>query len=235
MSSLDQAVIGLVWYVVFLFSTSLHEAAHAWAAKRGGDPTAYQAGQVSLDPRPHIRREPFGMVLLPLFTAITSGWPIGFASAPYDPIWALNHPRRAAWMSLAGPAANLALVLAASAAIWSGIGLGVFAIPETISIGGANVVSATTDGFVASAALLVSAFFTLNLVLGLFNLLPLPPLDGSGALPLLLPERVALRWQMAMRQPMFAIVGMLIAWNAFGPLFRRVFRAALGLLYPGRF
>ncbi len=109
---MDRALDGLVWYVVFLFSTSLHEAAHAWAAQRGGDPTAYLGGQVSLDPRPHIRREPFGMLLLPLFTAVTSGWPIGYASAPYDPVWAANHPRRAAWMSLAGPAANLLLVLA---------------------------------------------------------------------------------------------------------------------------
>jgi hypothetical protein len=100
---LENPLEGLVWYVVFLFSTSLHEASHAWAAQRGGDPTAYLAGQVSLDPRPHIRREPFGMVFLPLFTAVTSGWPIGFASAPYDPLWAAAHPRRAAWMSLAGP------------------------------------------------------------------------------------------------------------------------------------
>jgi Zn-dependent protease len=230
---LDQAVTGLVWYMVFLFSVTLHEAAHAWAAQRGGDPTAYLAGQVTLDPRPHMRREPFGMIILPLFTAVTSGWPIGYASAPYDPIWALNHPRRAAWMSLAGPGANLALVLAASAAIWLGIAAGVFEIPD--SIGSLNVVGATSDGFVAAAAMLVSAFFTLNLLLGLFNLMPLPPLDGASALPLVLPESVALRWQMALRQPMLAVVGILIAWNAFGPIFRSAFRAALGLLYPGYF
>jgi hypothetical protein len=53
----------LAYFAVFLFSTTLHEAAHAWAALRGGDPTAYHGGQVSLDPMPHIRREPFGMVL----------------------------------------------------------------------------------------------------------------------------------------------------------------------------
>jgi Zn-dependent protease len=230
---IDQAVTGLVWYMVFLFSVTLHEAAHAWAAQRGGDPTAYLGGQVSLDPRPHIRREPFGMVILPLLTALTSGWPIGYASTPYDPIWALNHPRRAAWMSLAGPAANFALVLAASAAIWTGIGLGVFEIPE--SVGGLNVVGATSDGFVAAAAMLVSAFFTLNLLLGLFNLMPLPPLDGASALPLVLPERIALRYQMALRQPMLAVVGILVAWNVFGPIFRSAFRAALGLLYPGSY
>ncbi len=101
---------GLIYYAVFLFSTTLHEAAHAWAALRGGDPTAYHGGQVTLDPLPHIRREPVGMVVLPILSVIVSGWPFGFASAPYDPNWALRHPKRAAWMALAGPAANLSLV-----------------------------------------------------------------------------------------------------------------------------
>lgn len=230
---MEQAVDGLVWYVVFLFSTSLHEAAHAWAALRGGDPTAYHGGQVTLDPRPHIRREPFGMVLLPLFTAVSSGWPIGYASAPYDPVWAMNHPRRAAWMSLAGPAANLLLVLVASGVIWLCIAAGVFAIPESVS--GGQVATATSDGLAASFAYLVSALFTLNLILCLFNLLPLPPLDGSGALPLLLPESMALRVQAMMRQPFLAIAGMVIAWNVFGPIFRTAFGVALGLLYPGAY
>lgn len=228
---MEQALDGLVWYVVFLFSTSLHEASHAWAAKRGGDLTAYHAGQVTLDPRPHMQREPFGMLLLPIFTALSSGWPIGYASAPYDPVWAANHPRRAAWMSLAGPASNLALVLLASAAIWIGIGAGVFEIPA--SIDGSSVVAATSSGVAASAAFLLSAFFTLNLILCLFNLLPLPPLDGSGALPLLLPEALALRIQEWMRQPFLAIAGILIAWNIFGPIFRSAFGVALSLLYPG--
>jgi Zn-dependent protease len=230
---MDQAIDGLVWYVVFLFSTSLHEASHAWAAKRGGDPTAYHAGQVTLDPRPHIRREPFGMVLLPLFTAVSSGWPIGYASAPYDPVWAMQHPRRAAWMSLAGPGANLLLVVLAAALVWIGIAAGFFAIPE--SVNGGRVVAATSEGFAAAAAFLVSALFTLNLILCLFNLLPLPPLDGSGALPLVLPESLAQRVQEAMRQPFLAIAGIVIAWNVFGPIFREAFRVALGLLYPGAY
>ena len=63
----------LVYYVVFLLSTTLHKAAHAWAAARGGDLTAYHGGQVSLDPIPHIRREPFGMLILPLVSALATG------------------------------------------------------------------------------------------------------------------------------------------------------------------
>jgi Zn-dependent protease len=86
-----------------------------------------------------------------------------------------------------------------------------------------------------AAAFLVSALFTLNLILCLFNLMPFPPLDGAGALPLVLPESAALRWQELTRQPMLAIVGILIAWQIFGPIFRAAFGVALGLLYPGHY
>jgi len=70
----EQVIDAITYFVVFLFSTTLHEAAHAWAALRGGDLTAYHGGQVSLDPRPHIKREPFGMVILPLVSALATGW-----------------------------------------------------------------------------------------------------------------------------------------------------------------
>src|SRR3954469_18963270 len=83
--AMSELADALTFFAVFLFSTTLHEAAHAWAALKGGDPTAYHGGQVSLDPLPHIRREPLGMLVLPLLTALTTGWPMGFASAPYDP------------------------------------------------------------------------------------------------------------------------------------------------------
>src|SRR4029078_11021706 len=99
----NQIATGVLWFLAFLFSTTVHEAMHAWAALKGGDPTAYHAGQVSLSPLPHIRREPFGMLILPLLTAVTQGWAIGWASAPYDPHWAARYPRRAAWMAAAGP------------------------------------------------------------------------------------------------------------------------------------
>jgi hypothetical protein len=62
---------------------------HAWAALKGGDPTAYHGGQVSLSPIPHIQREPIGMLVLPLLTAMTQGWAIGWASAPY-PRWTVQ-------------------------------------------------------------------------------------------------------------------------------------------------
>src|SRR5580704_4114037 len=107
----ETLTLGLVWYVAFLFSTVCHEAAHALAAKLGGDLTAAEGGQVSLDPIPHIRREPFGMVVFPILSYAVGGWMMGWASAPFNPQWALQHPRRSAWMSLAGPGANFSLTI----------------------------------------------------------------------------------------------------------------------------
>src|SRR6185436_10638400 len=114
-------VIGLVWYVVFLLSTTAHEASHALVAKLGGDLTAAHGGQVSLDPLPHIRREPFGMVVFPILSYVMGGWMMGWASAPYDPHWAQRYPKRAAWMSLAGPGANFALAILAGILMRAGI------------------------------------------------------------------------------------------------------------------
>jgi hypothetical protein len=85
----------LIWYVVFVFSTTAHEAGHALVAYLGGDRTAYEGGQVTLDPMPHIRRSPFGMVVIPIITFLLSGggYMFGFASAPYDAFWAQRNPR----------------------------------------------------------------------------------------------------------------------------------------------
>jgi len=228
---MHELVTGLAWYVAFVFSVTLHEGAHALAAKLGGDPTAYEGGQVTIDPIPHIRREPVGMVVLPVLSLAFVGWPLGFASAPYDPLWAARHPRRAAWMALAGPGANLALVLATAAAIWIGVAFGELRAPETANA--TRVVAATAGGVWDSAAFLLSIFFSLNLILFLFNLFPLPPLDGSGALPLILPEDTAARFRDLFANPMVSLFGLLIAWNVFGAIFRVAFPFALNLLHPG--
>jgi Zn-dependent protease len=228
---MNDLISGLVWYVAFVLSATLHEGAHALAAKIGGDPTAYEGGQVSIDPIPHIRREPVGMVVLPIISLVIIGWPFGFASAPYNPVWAAQYPRRAAWMSLAGPGANFALVLVCAAVIWFGVGIGEFHAPETANF--TSVVAAVNGGLWGSAAFVVSVFLTLNLILFIFNLFPLPPLDGSGALPLLLSEDHAMRLRELASQPMFGIIGLLIAWRVFPAIFDPVFTAVLNILYPG--
>lgn len=223
-------VEAIVFYAAFVFSATVHEAAHAWAARRGGDPTAYLGGQVSLDPRPHIRREPMGMLILPLLSVFWIGWPIGFASTPYDPAWAQRHPRRAAWMALAGPAANLALVVLAAGTVRLGLSLGLFRVPASVGFG--SITAASASGLGDAAALVVSVFFSLNLVLLVLNLMPLPPLDGSGAIGLLLPPELTVRFRDALRGSGMAWIGLLLVWWVFPRLFDPVFLAAVNLLYP---
>ncbi|HVE79584.1 MAG TPA: site-2 protease family protein, partial [Gemmatimonadaceae bacterium] len=220
------------YFVVFLLSTTLHEAAHAWVALRGGDPTAYRGGQVSLDPIPHIRREPFGMVVLPLLTAFATGWPIGYASAPYNTDWARRHPQRAALMALAGPAANFLLVIAAALTIRVGEASGIFYAPDRVTFG--HVAATEAGGWWPGVAFMIGAFFSVNLLLGAFNLLPLPPLDGSGAMPLLLSRRATQTYQEFLwGNPAIGFLGLFVAWKVFDVVFDPLFFRAVNLLYPG--
>jgi Zn-dependent protease len=230
-TGLETVGLGLVWYVAFLFSVTFHEAAHAWTAWRGGDPTAYHGGQVSLDPLPHIRREPFGTVVLPGLSYLLGGWMIGWASTPYDPFWAERHPRRAAWMALAGPVANLALVLIAALAIRLGIAIHWLAQPTSVTF--THVVAAAAPGVLGGVATLLSILFSLNLVLCLFNLMPMPPLDGSGVLALFMRPERALQYQAFLRQPVFTYVGLFIAWQLSGFIIGPTHLLAVNLLYPG--
>jgi Zn-dependent protease len=225
------AADAIVYYVVFLFSTTLHEAAHAWAAARGGDLTAYHGGQVSLSPVPHIRREPVGMVVLPLLSLVMTGWPFGFASAPYDLNWARRYPKRAGLMALAGPASNLLLVIVAAVIIRLLIATDIFFPPEVFSFG--RIVGAGAEGWWESAGRLLGVLFSLNLLLCVFNLLPVPPLDGSGALPLFMNPGTTRRYQdFIWGNPAISLIGILVAWQVFPRIFSPLFVAAVKLLYP---
>lgn len=223
---------GLMSFGVFLYSTTVHEAAHAWTAWKLGDDTAYRGGQVAfLNPIPHVRREPIGMVVVPLLTYFTNGWMMGWASAPYSPLWARAYPRRSAVMALAGPAANLALVLLATLAIRVGTSTGVFEAPDRVNW--LHVVDATQAGPWQFPAALLSVMFSLNLLLCAFNLLPLPPLDGASLPLLFLRGRAAETYTHWALHPSFAFVGLLVAWKVFGPIYPVLRNFALALLYPG--
>jgi Zn-dependent protease len=225
-------ILGAAWYVVLLFSLTVHEAAHAFAALRGGDRTAYLGGQVSLDPRPHMRREPFGTIAIPILAYLVSsgGWMVGWASTPIDPVWARVYPRRAAWMSLAGPAANLAVACLAGIALRAGLEAGAFT-PD--GPGFSALVGAADDGVWGAAATLLSILFTMNLVLFVFNLFPIPPLDGAAALGVLLPEDAARRLQEWFASPGVALFGLLFVWWLFPRVFDPVYGAAVAFLYAG--
>src|SRR5665213_645083 len=185
-------ILGLIWYIVFLFSTTCHESAHSFVAHLGGDPTAFQGGQVSLNPLPHIRREPVGLVIVPILSYIFAHWMIGWAIAPYDPAWQQRYPRRAAWMALAGPAANFTLVILSALAIRAGIAFGVFRAPE--SAGFTHIAEAAVPGIAGFAATFLSILFVLNLLLGTFNLFPMPPLDGHTGITIFMSPSTALRF-----------------------------------------
>ncbi len=219
----------LVWYLVFVVSTTAHEASHALAAYVGGDRTAYLGGQVSLNPLPHIKREPFGMVIMPLLGAFSYGWPIGWASTPYDPRWEQRYPRRAAWMAAAGPAANLLLALLALILLRLGLATGSFAAPELLSF--SRLVIADTL-FLQICGRLLSLLLTLNVILLLFNRIPFPPLDGAGGVVLVLPEDVGLRLRETLRSGGFAIGGLLLAWYLFAQMIGPVGALLLRLVHP---
>ena len=93
-------VLGDLRNGAFIVSIVLHEGAHALVAYKLGDPTAFRGGQVTLDPRPHIRREPVGTIIMPILSFIFTNhqFMIGWAHAPYDPHWAEQYPRRKALM-----------------------------------------------------------------------------------------------------------------------------------------
>jgi Zn-dependent protease len=225
----DDLARGAIWYGVFLFSTVCHEAAHAWSASRMGDNTAAAGGQASMNPWPHIRREPVGMVLVPLLCWFAGGWIIGWASAPYDPAWARRFPRRAALMALAGPLANLALAAGALTLIRLGYEWGQFGAPY--SVNPSRLAVSASPGAMDTAALVLSVTASLNLLLCVFNLAPLPPLDGSNVPLLLLPEGAADRYAAAMRHPMLRYAGILLASRLIPPILPRLLAVCAGLVY----
>lgn len=223
------------WLPAFLFSTTVHEAAHAWAARRGGDSTASDAGLVTLSPLPHMARSPIGMVVIPVLTSLMHGVTLGWASAPFDREWADRHPRRAALMAAAGPAGNLAIAAAALLLIRVGLVVGWFEPPAQVTldrlVDAAN--GAAPGGMTDFFAHGLSVLAMLNVILAVFNLLPLPPLDGASVVTLFLPEALARRVAEVHRAPGLSFVGLVAAWQLFPMLTRPLFDLVVALLHPG--
>lgn len=233
MDNPEQLLLLPLWYVVFLLSLTCHEAAHALVAYFGGDDTAYALGQVTLNPVPHMQREPLGTMAVPIVTYFLTqpSWMMGWASAPYGPSWEDRHPRRAALMALAGPLANLGLCAVGFGVLRIGLALGVWDVAaESYSFSQLVVPVAEGAGALDAVARLASILAFLNLVLFVFNLIPLPPLDGSQVLAGLFSParhaRDALRGSMA-----GSLVGLLAAWSIFPYLFGPIWRLAEAALF----
>jgi Zn-dependent protease len=201
----------VLWFVTFVVSVTVHEAAHALFAMLGGDRTAYYAGQVTLNPIPHMQREPFGMVILPLLSLYLSKGTMcfGFAHAPIDPVWAWHHPRKAAVMSAAGPAANVLLAAIAFAVLW--------------------FVGRPEDNTADAIHRIAGTFLLLNLLLAIFNLIPLPPLDGAGVVSGVFP-RLRGTYDAIQRIPYSGIVIFVLLIQVLPYLFWPVFDTVNGWL-----
>lgn len=159
----------LALFAILLASLSIHEAAHAWAADRLGDPTARLLGRLTLNPVAHI--DPIGTLLLPAIAIFTRLPIIGWAKPVPVNLTQLRHPRRDfMYIAAAGPASNLvqAVLLAAVAWLMYPGGLERSVVAQLIGLG-----------------------VQINVLLALFNLIPVPPLDGGNVIGGLLPERVA--------------------------------------------
>ncbi len=222
----------LIWYLVFLFSTTFHEFSHAFLAYKGGDLTAYETGHVTLDPTPHILRSPVGMVLVPLLTYWQLHWMVGFASVPFNAEWGRQHPRRQALMSLAGPLANLFLALLALGAMRVLLATHVFQYAsEGSSSPYVEAVHGSAHSPLGALALALGVMLKLNVVLFLFNLIPVPPLDGAGVLSGFFPDSLGPLYDRMRQMPAFEFLGLLLAWQVFPYVAAPAFQFVLGLLY----
>ncbi len=162
-------------FSVLLFSLTVHETAHAWTADRLGDPTARLLGRVSLNPIVHA--DPIGTVLFPLLAAIGGVPLIGWAKPVPVNVGRLGHPRRDyVFVAAAGPASNLLLAVAAATALTV-----IPVSPQTLGESNVSVPLAT----------LLSQAMQINVLLAVFNMIPIPPLDGGNVLAGVLPVPMA--------------------------------------------
>ena len=221
----------IFWYMAFLISVTIHEFMHGFVSYKFGDTAAYDAGLVTLNPYPHIRREFFGMVVVPFLSLAFAGWMIGWGSSPYTVEWAFRNPRKASLMALAGPLSNLALVVVSALAIRVFILIGLFSVPYTVSPG--SVVEAGSSGALNGLATFLSVLFSLNILLFVFNMIPLPPMDGSSFPVLFMDERRAVGYMIAIRKPMFFLIGLFIAWQILKVIFGPVHLGFVNFLYMG--
>jgi Zn-dependent protease len=154
----------------------VHEVAHGFAAYKLGDPTAKRSGRLSLNPLKHI--DPFGTVLLPLMLMVL-GWPVfGYAKpVPYNPTYFKNPRRDDLIVGLAGPLSNLVMAVFAGVLAWVFLGLT------------NDPTFANNDFFAYFYAMFLPTLALVNLYLMFFNLIPIPPLDGSSIFAVLLPPK----------------------------------------------
>jgi len=143
----------------------------------------------------------------------------------------MRYPKRSAMMALCGPLVHLALIVLTGLLIRFGILLNFFEIPDSISF--THITTPNGDGPIAIIVTLLSILFSLNLILFIFNLLPVPPLDGSAGIMLYMPEHKAREYMDFISNPTLRFAGLLIAWHLFSYIFDSIHLFAINLLYWG--
>ncbi|MFQ6038767.1 MAG: site-2 protease family protein [Candidatus Aminicenantales bacterium] len=200
---------GIVSLFVVLFAITVHEASHGWAALKMGDPTAYHMGRITLNPLHHI--DPIGTILLPLILIIMGAPPFGWAKpVPVNPFNLRNPRRDNLLISAAGPGANMLVAFAAY--------IGIQIIKGLASVPGGGV-----TGAVSALYLILYYTVVINVILAVFNLIPIPPLDGSGVLMGLISEEAAQKYE-SLRPYGFLILLLLIMTGFVGRILMAVLR-----------
>jgi len=212
--------------VVFLFAISVHESAHAWTASRCGDPTARMLGRVSLNPIRHI--DLIGTVILPLVAAISGVPLLGWAKpTPVDPRNFRNPIMDDILTSVAGPVSNF-IVATGALLMLGGISLSSPAGHELVMGLRHGFSGGSSDSALAPVAVLLYEMMLINIVLAVFNLIPVPPLDGSHVLRHFLPEPVRMVYDR------IGIIGLLalvyLGGGLLGSLIRPFLRFYLSIL-----
>lgn len=212
MTGMEALLLFLGFLFLFLMSVVFHEVGHAWVADRLGDPTAREAGRITLSPLAHL--DPFGTVLLPLLTVVFLGFPFGAARpVPVNPA-RLRRPRLDdLFVTLAGPGANFFLAAAYA---------GLFHLFYGADMAAAAIASSSL------AKVLVGLVYA-NLLLGVFNLVPIPPLDGGHVLAAFLPRDIAAAYR---RLGAFGLVILLllVTTPGFGSFLSQALERGFGLL-----
>jgi Zn-dependent protease len=211
-------ILNIVFQLIaFLFAISVHESAHAWMANLRGDPTARMLGRISLNPIRHI--DPVGTLLLPAVAMYFHAPVIGWAKpTPVDPRNFKNPVLDDILTSMVGPISNFVVAIGA---------LFVLALVKLVSPVGRQILSqgfsAGNDSFLVPLCLLMYEVMVINVVLGVFNLIPVPPLDGSHVVRHLLPAGMLRIYDMV---GMFGLF-ILVFWG--GGLLSRVISPAIDL------
>ena len=216
----------IMWFIVFLFACAFHESAHAWTSDRFGDPTARYQGRITLNPIPHI--DPIGTILIPLMSFMSGGLAMfGWAkSTPVNPLLWRDKVKANIWVSAAGPISNFILATFAFLVI-KGLLIGGVLKQAFVGQGGPfnMVVPVLEGGVMEPLATLLSILLYLNIVLGIFNLFPIPPLDGSHVLESLLPYDMAKAYEQI--QPYGYILLLALVWT---PIPGWIIRPVLGFV-----